>query len=253
MRYLPEDTVVFNRFMQYSEQGDRSILHTMRFFLGAPYTAGTLEGDEVEQLRINLRELDCVTYVENVIALQLMLQGEQHCFSEFCRILQKIRYRNGVIDGYLSRLHYFSDWLDNNRIMEIIDLPVIEGCGSFKPAVWYMSAHCDAYPALKSNPALCKRMSADEKNVNELVFCYIPKEKINAVNDYINTGDIISITTLINGLDIAHNGFALKQNGKIYLMHASSDAKKVIVSGETLHDYLARIKNHSGVIVSRMR
>jgi hypothetical protein len=253
VRYLPEDTVIFNRFLQYSEQGDNSIISVARFFHGTPYTGGTLEGDDIEQLRVNLRELDCVTFVENVIALQLMMQSGQHTFSEFCRILQKIRYRNGIIDGYLSRLHYFSDWLDNNRIMGIIDLPAIKYCSSITPAVSYMSTHCVAYPALKTNPDWCKKMSAIEKSINELTFCYIPKEKVKDAAANIKTGDIIAITTHKAGMDIAHTGFALIQNGKVYLLHASLDAKKVLISNETLHEYLARIKNHSGVIVARIR
>ena len=33
--------------------------------------------------------------------------------SSFADNLQKIRYRDGVIDGYTSRLHYTSDWIEN--------------------------------------------------------------------------------------------------------------------------------------------
>jgi len=251
VRHLPEDTVIFRKFLQYAQQGDHSIIHTARFFSDTPYTGGTLEGDSVEQLAVNLRELDCVTFVENVIALHLMLQSER-TYDNFCRILQQIRYRNGVIDGYLSRLHYFSEWLDDNRQKGIISLPAIPGCRDFSPAVSFMSTHCDHYPALKTRPDWCRQMTAIENNINRLKVCYIPKEQVKNYEKSLQNGDIIAITTHIQGLDVAHTGFAVVQNGRLYLLHASSEAKKVVVSDETLHDYLARRKNHSGVMVARI-
>ena len=252
VKYLPEDTVFFERFLRYSSQGEHGIAHIANFFLDTPYVGGTLEGDPKEQLRVNLRELDCVTFVENVVALHLMLQGNRHTFAEFCRILQHIRYRNGVIDGYLSRLHYFSDWLDNNRQKEIIALPDIQGCNNFTPETSFMSTHCDAYPALKTNPEWCKQMVDIEKSINLLKFCYIPKEQIKDCEKFLQTGDVIGITTHIKGLDVSHTGLVLVQNGRAYLLHASSEAKKVVVSDETLHDYLANRKNHSGILVARI-
>jgi len=252
IRYMPEDVDVFNRFLQYSEQGDKSLIHTALFFVDMPYVSGALEGDDVEQLRVNLRELDCVTFVENVLALHLMLQGTERTFANFCDILQGIRYRDGVIDGYLSRLHYFSEWLDNNRKNGIISLPAMTQCLKFNPAVSYMSSNCNSYPALKSNPEWCKRMISIEKGVNQLSLCYVPKQQVKDLGGEIQAGDIIAITTHINGLDVAHTGFAILQNGKAHLLHASYEAKKVIVSDESLHDYLSRRRNHSGIISGRV-
>ena len=252
VKYLPEDTVIFERFLKYSGQGDHSIAHTARFFMDIPYMGGTFEGDHEEQLRVNLRELDCVTFVENVTALHLMLQREKHAFADFCTILQQIRYRNGVIDGYLSRLHYFSEWLDNNRQKEIVTLPAIQDCIGFTPKTSFMSTHCDTYPALKTHSNWCRQMIDIEKNINHLKFCHIPKEQIKNIEKYLQTGDIIGITTHIKGLDVSHTGFVLIQKERAYLLHASSEVKKVIVSDETLHDYLAKRKNHSGILVARL-
>ena len=252
IHYLAEDTIIFYRFLQYAQQDDQSLIHTARFFLNTPYVGGTLEGDSIEQLRVNLRELDCVTFVESTLALHLMLQSDQRTFANFCRILQYIRYRNGIIDGYLSRLHYFSEWLDNNRQKEIINLPAIPGCQDFIPPVSFMSTHCNNYPALKNNPDLCKQIADVEKNIQKLKLCYIPKEQVKNYEKYLQTGDIISITTHIQGLDASHTGLALVQNGRVYLLHASSEAKKVLISDETLHDYLANRKNNSGIMVGRL-
>ena len=252
VKYLPEDTVIFHRFLQYAQQGDKSIGRTAQFFMNTPYVGGTLEGDEKEALRINLRELDCVTFVENVLSLHLLLQSDEHSFQNFCCILQHIRYRNGIVDGYLSRLHYFSEWLDNNRQMGMINLPAIPVCREFTTKVSFMSTNCNSYPALKSNTELCKQMAAIEKSIHDMKLCYIPKEQMKVAEASLKTGDIIAITTLINSLDISHTGIAIVQNGSVYLLHASSEAKKVILSDETLFDYLANRKNNSGVMVARI-
>ena len=42
-----------------------------RKLLGLPYVAHTLEVNRRERLVVNLRQLDCTTYVENVVALEL--------------------------------------------------------------------------------------------------------------------------------------------------------------------------------------
>jgi len=224
---------------------------TARFFLDAPYVGGTLEGNNIEQLQINMRQLDCVTFVETALALHMMLQGEIHTFDVFCNLLKNIRYRSGIIDGYLSRLHYFSEWINDNVKNGILSLPEIPACRAYKPEVSFMSNNCSAYPALKNSSELCEKMATIEKQVNGLSFCYIPKEQVRNIEKNIKNGDIIAITTNIRGLDVAHVGFAAMINDRINLLHASQNERKV-VENEILHDYLARHRNHSGIIVVRI-
>ncbi len=259
VNFQPEDQRIFDRFLQYADQKNlsdqpvsSSIINIAKFFTNTPYVGGTLEGDSVERLRVNLRELDCTTLVENVLALHLLLQSTDRSFDHFCQILQNIRYRDGKMDGYLSRLHYTSEWLENNKTkipFEILNLP---GGQKFSPNVSYMSTHCSLYPALKAHPDWCVDIAQTEADVNRLSFSYLPKNLVNSATKEIQNGDLIAITTHIQGLDVAHMGFAVVQKGKVYLLHASSDAKKVIISTETLHGYLANRKNHSGIIVARI-
>ena len=82
---------------------------------GTTYTAGTLDRDSVENLQPYLQETDCTTFVETVLALARTAVKKQSTWDEYCRQLTALRYRNGKIDGYLSRLHYFSDWIANNE------------------------------------------------------------------------------------------------------------------------------------------
>ncbi len=252
VHYTPKDSIIFERFLQYTSQGNNDIIRVTRFFLETPYIGGTLEGDSTERLRINLRELDCMTLTENVMALYLMLQSNEHTFENFCHILQRIRYRNGALNGYLSRLHYTSEWLDDNRQKGILALPVLPEGQKYAPNVSFMSTHCDSYPVLITHPEWCAEMPSIEKHINALKFSYIPKQQVASVKKGIQNGDIILITTNTKGLDVSHMGFALLQQGKIYLLHASLEARKVVISQITLYDYLMQHKNQSGIMVARM-
>jgi hypothetical protein len=252
--YQQADRDIFNRFVQYvataeQEQGDNITL-IAAFFMDTPYVGGSLEGDSLERLRINLQELDCFTFVENVLALHLMLQSDEHSFDRFCNILQYIRYRNGVMNGYLSRLHYTGEWLYDNQQKGVLLLPQFPASQIFHPELSFMSTHCDLYPALKAHPEWCVGIRQIENSINEQTLYYIPKEQLTAEIN-IKNGDIIAITTYIKGLDVSHMGFALRNGERIYLLHASSEAKKVIISVDPLQVYLAKRKNHSGIIIAR--
>jgi hypothetical protein len=84
------------------------VIETGKFFLGKPYRTSTLESERSERLVINLREFDCFTFVENVVVLTRSLIARQKSFEAFQRVLKKTRYRHGQLQGYASRLHYFT-------------------------------------------------------------------------------------------------------------------------------------------------
>ncbi|NNK19492.1 MAG: DUF1460 domain-containing protein, partial [Maribacter sp.] len=86
----------------------KTIVAVGKTFLGTPYVAKTLEIGEIETLVVNLQGLDCTTYVENVLAFSLLLREGKSDFDAFTNNLETIRYKNGKLDGYASRLHYFS-------------------------------------------------------------------------------------------------------------------------------------------------
>ena len=46
-------------------------LHFAKQMLGTPYVAGTLDGNEKEELLVDLNKVDCTTFVEIVLALTL--------------------------------------------------------------------------------------------------------------------------------------------------------------------------------------
>src|SRR5688572_16537358 len=85
-----------------------------RTFVGAPYVPGTLEAPGAERLVVNLREFDCVTLVESALALARVVRARKETYGDFKDELLRIRYRDGRLEGYESRVHYFSEWIANN-------------------------------------------------------------------------------------------------------------------------------------------
>jgi hypothetical protein len=228
------------------------VVSTGEQWKGTPYVAQTLERPDGEKLVVNLREQDCTTFLENTLAMATSLKQNSPSFESYSQVLQQIRYRNGVLDGYPSRLHYFSEWLYDNEQKGF--LQIITGQLGGKPyqkPLNFMSAHRAAYPALK-NDSYYQKIGSIEKELNTRQHSFIPKAEVSNIESQLQDGDIIAITTGIQGLDVVHVGFAKKQNNRIHLLHASLDEKKVVVSTKPLAEYLLGNKNQSGIMVARV-
>ncbi len=255
--YEKEDSLIFQSYLQKcSDLANKTtgtlIAETGMFFLNTPYVASTLEGRSPEKLVVNLRSLDCTTFVESVMALTLTLK-QQGNFENYCHNLEFIRYRNGKRDGYLSRLHYFSEWILNNQKKGIVRDVTKEMNGEeINFNLNFMSTHYQAYEALAANAAWIPSIEQTEEGVRSTPFYYLPKAEVNKQSGMIENGDLIAITTAIEGLDISHVGIAYKKEGAVKLMHASATEKKVVISTMTLADYLASNKKQTGIIVIRM-
>jgi hypothetical protein len=256
------DQAIFDRFLtvaktdKLAEKPAGAQMEAIaRFFLGTPYVGGTLEGDAKETLRVNLRELDCTTLVENVLALHLTLASAQPTFDAFKQNLFKIRYRNAELFDYTSRLHYTAEWIANNEKKGFVaTVPMGEQAKPFPLTVYYMTANPRSYPALEADPSLLPALAAIEGEINGLSVSYVPKAAVKSVYPLIQSGDIIAITTDAEGLDYSHLGIAVKDAaGVVRLLHASSSAKQVVVSETDLFDYLAGVKRHTGITVVRAK
>jgi len=230
----------------------KTVVAIGKTFLGKPYVAKTLEIGETETLVVNLQGLDCTTYVENVLAFGLMLRNGESKFNEFTAALEKIRYKDGKLDGYASRLHYFSEWIaDNEKKGLLKDVTHDIGGKEITKKIDFMSTHRDLYPFLKDE-ANYEKIKASENYLNRQAICILAQDEIEANEHLIQTGDIIALTTSINGLDITHTGIATREkDGRIHLLHASTGSNKVEVSDQPLADYLKKIKKNTGIMVAR--
>ncbi|MDZ7935712.1 MAG: DUF1460 domain-containing protein [Emticicia sp.] len=238
--------------LQKGETTAQTALLIAKSFIGKPYKAGTLEGNSKEQLVCNLRDFDCSTFVENVVAMSIVKNAGSATFEKYKKQLTELRYRNGIVKGYASRLHYFKEWMiqaEQNDIL--VDITSKIGGIKQKKSLNFMTSNRELYPNLKDEAAYLA-IKDYQKQINESEFYYIPKWKLEKVENQIQDGDIIAITSNVDGLDFNHEGFAIRQNGRIYLLHASYEVKKIIISKELLVDYLNRIHKHSGISVLRL-
>jgi hypothetical protein len=222
-----------------------------RTFVGAPYTPGTLE-QTPEHLVINLRTFDCVTFVENSLALARTVKyHEQPTFAGFKRELQRIRYRGGALDGYPSRLHYFSEWIDDNDAKDVVKNITRDLGGVADPRpINFMTTNRDKYKALAAED-IYQKIALTEQQLNQRERFIIPEAKINSVASRIQDGDVIAAVSTLPGLDIAHTGLALWQNGKLHLMHAPLVGSHVEISEVPLADRIVRQEKQNGVMVAR--
>jgi hypothetical protein len=222
-------------------------------FLGTDYAASALEADGDEQLVINLTGLDCTTFLENTLVFSRLIKAGKSSFEDYLHELENVRYRDGKLKGYTSRLHYFSDWIHNNIKKGILeDITKSAGGEKLKFNINFMSTHPASYKQLKNNPDFINTIGQQEQAINEREYFYIPKEKVPQFENFIKNGDLIAITTNIKGLDISHVGIAVKEkDGRIHLLHAPTVGSKVQVTDAPLSEYLMKVKKHSGIIILR--
>jgi hypothetical protein len=222
-----------------------------RLFIGKPYQAGTIETTGKEKLIVNVSAFDCMTFVETVLALTLCAVTGKISSKEFRKNMTLIRYRQGKINGYSSRLHYFTDWLRSNEKKNFItDITCDIGGKPELKKINFMTANRHLYSALK-NKAQFFKLIATEKNLSRRAFYFIKKEKVNMHQEKILSGDIIAFTTDQEGLDVAHVGFALQQGKHLHLLHATKKEGAVVISRKTLTAYLKSNKKFTGIIVAR--
>jgi hypothetical protein len=233
----------------------KHILEVAQSFLGIPYVAGTLDAEGDERLIINEDSLDCTTFVELSVASWLATQSDSLTFEQQ---VQAMRYRGGTIDGYLSRLHYFTDWVSENTRRGIWHELAPQG----ESTIWstdtltlsFMSEHPQSYPYLKERRWAVDSMKVIEQRYAHYPIHYIDKEHLNLSPDAlpIQDGDILALVTTIDGLDVTHLGFAVWRNDTLHLMHASMKQGKVIIDEQSLYDYLKNRNSCPGIRVVRL-
>ena len=258
--YNKSDSIAIERILHeeqadaYNGTGDLALAIADRF-IGCEYVAGTLENGNEEPLFVSTEKLDCSTFVELVTAIVITIESGDKDFCSFCRNLEKIRYRNGIRNGYESRLHYTTWWIEDNISKGTIT-EFTENCShKFRTLnLSFMSRHPDSYPMLKNDIRMQKRIEELEIPFRGISSSYIPKEILNEKENikHIKNGDIIALVTTVAGLDIAHVGFAYWKEGNLHLLHASSAKSKVIKDPLTLYEYQKNKKKQIGIKVLRI-
>ena len=237
------------------------MVRAAKHLLGQPYEAGTQEGRE-ERLRIYLTRTDCILFAETCLGLVQTVQrcGAQARFEDLAQTLQGTRYRDGVVDGYASRLHYTTEWIRQGVQTGVFE-DLSEALGGVLDArrIDFMSTHPDSYAPLKGESQYAKdnraRIREMETRVSGMPRFYVPKDRLAAVEDRIQSGDILCFATSIDGLDYSHVVIAYREKpgDRLTFIHASTAAKKVVVEPRTLEAYLQANARIKGISVLRVR
>ncbi len=190
--------------LKVNENFGATIVDIGKTFLGTAYVAKTLEIGNTESLVINLQGLDCTTFVENVLAFSQLLKNKKIDFDDFTKTLETIRYKDGKLNGYASRLHYFTEWIaDNEKKGLIKDITSEVGGIEITKEINFMSTHRDLYPFLKDNENF-QKIQASEGFLNNQSICILPQDRIATNEHLLKSGDIIALSTTIKGLDVTH-------------------------------------------------
>lgn len=235
--------------------GQRMIFFA-RQLLGLPYVGKTLEKNKEERLVVNLRQLDCTTFVESVLALARTAGRGRSDFATYCDQLRRVRYKDGKV-AYVNRLHYFAYWIschDQDGMVRSIQSPNPPFKAVAQKQVNYMSSHSSLYPMLVGHPQWLTAIRQMEQATSRLRMRYIPKAAVTntkLLRSAVHDGDIIATVSTKSGLDTNHVGIAVWHTDGLHMINASLIYKRVVEDKRTLARYLADQRSASGIFVAR--
>ena len=200
-------------------------------FLGMPYEGHPLIGDAEtpEQFVVYLSGVDCVTFVDYVVALAYArdLDG-------FYNVLRRMRYRDGHV-SFLNRNHFFTQWISRNP--EVVD--VTDRVGPVAAVEKRLNDRGDGRRWLEGLPV-------DHRTVR-----YIPRDQVDGeVLGRLKTGQVVGFYTSLAGLDVTHVGVLVRKEKGIAVRHAST---KGTVREDDLRTYLAEHPRVGGIMVAQLR
>lgn len=230
------------------------LVRAARHRLGVPYAGVATTVDPEERLRVDVDALDCVTLIETADAVARCAWRRTPDVGCFMGELRQTRYRDGRIDGYASRLHYFEDWLADNerrhRLRSLADeLGAVEVTRSFD----FMTKHPRRYPALRDDPAAREAVRAVELRLSETPWHVVPRDRIGQVQHLLRDGDVLAFVESTPGLGVGHTGLvSMGDDGKPRVLHATNLGDgKVTETRCDLATCMRRRPDRTAVIVMR--
>lgn len=229
--------------------------------VGTPYEAFTLEAylraggspSRTEPLTLWLTRFDCVSLVEACLAVaRVAARPGAPTWEAFGREMERMRYRGGMRGGYVSRLHYFSEWISDGARRGLVrelgeELGAVEDARPLR----FMTSHRESYPALADDQVF-REIGEMERRLDCCPRRVVPTERIPEVQDRIRTGDVLAFATSIEGLDVTHSAFAYRdREGVLRVLHAPLSGGAVEVTRTTLQEYVRGIRRSTGILVAR--
>ncbi|NKX86200.1 N-acetylmuramoyl-L-alanine amidase-like domain-containing protein [Nocardia coubleae] len=201
--------------------------------LGTPYGANMLLGsaNTPEQLVVDLRRVDCFTFLDYVDAASRSSTAEQ-----FFDNLIAARYVDSRVE-FTQRKHFFTDWASTPRIS------ATDITADLSPAAVtttkHLNAKADGTTFLPGVPVVDRAVT------------HIPSGAVDGgVVAGLRTGDFIGAYTPAAGLDVTHVGILVHTTDGPVFRNASSLAEHNQVVDTPLLEYVRTVP---GILVLRPR
>lgn len=215
-----------------------------RSWEGLPYGGGGA-GLHPHEVLLNLSRMDCMTAVENLLALHLTRRSATPTPEAFASYLAQVRYLPVPPCRWEDRLHYlthsFLVWQER-------------GFGAWLPLgrpdrrpIHYLSRHPQKYRGF-ADWAWIRRIEA---RLSAYPRYYIPTSEVQDWLPLLQDGDFIAFVSTEEGLDVSHVGVFFWEGTRATFAHASLKAR-AWVTGEDLCAYLDRRREKvAGVAIFR--
>ncbi|MCX5616805.1 DUF1460 domain-containing protein [Bombella sp. TMW 2.2559] len=222
---------------------ERIVLISQRM-KGTPYLAAPLIGSNTtpEELILSWRGVNCMTFVEIVLAASQSLTVEQ-----FIHALIATRYRHHHV-AFAERRHFLSDWLHGTPVL----------CHDLSVTFPY-AQHVEKTLNLKlpADGSGTSQRTTSERYLpgiplRKRLITYLPTHPFlsdlhaGGVHGRIKTGDVLGIYSPLPGLDVFHIGLAIWHKKKLFFRNASSLPEHRYVVDSPLDNYL---KERRGLLV----
>lgn len=203
---------------------------------GTPYSLFCLgEGPTAKYDRdplVDFSRADCVTFVEQTLALALSANYEQM----FANLL-RLRYKNAEIN-FTMRNHYtHADWVPNNSWL-LADVTAEVG-GSL----------CADMTKVIDRPAFFRKLGVEESELQnvqvpeQMTIKYVPTASLAQIKNKLQSGDVVSIVQKMPGIFSAHMGFIIRDEyGNVLFRHASSRKETYQVADEFFDEVIEQLR-----------
>lgn len=224
----PEETGRYISYLPLVEPKlSARIAHLGRKNIGQPYELyllGEFPYENIDaQPLFNLEKSDCVVFAEHTYAMAL-----GNSWEDFFWVLQRIRYRDGVI-GVATRNHYTeTDWNPQNAwlVQDVTAQLAGTRAGSYAMTV-------DRQKFLKNRYKIDRKIAIEKTTET-----YVPKTMVAEIAAQLNEGDFVNVISGQNGNYWAsHVGLVvIGKNGERNFLHSAEPT----VREESFDAFIAR-------------
>jgi len=223
---------------------------------GARYGTGA-RGCPNQQNPLNLQEMDCVTFVESVLAMaytwhdlrnQRTTPEPDQVLARYARHLDTLRFYDGQVDLAHHRIQYFTDALRLQALQgRLVDVGQLAWGSAFEKPITYLSSK---WTHLRGKPEYAK-LQQRERALSTSSRHYYPLDSLHRYEAIAQDGDVVGLTTTVPGLDVSHCGFiTVDATCALRFTHASSVAKQVVLA-QPFREYLGTRTTITGLVVYR--